>query len=526
MVVFLELSPVRTTLLGSALLLGGCATGGAPLTTAYRVPDEGSPLSAEGATSAARPTYTLPPGEPVKTPRQPDFSDPAPDFKRGPSQPLSLSPPAGGDVHHSPRTVQPAEEGVSPGLSLGRQTDRARTPAIPEDESFLPRSSPRDKPAPRENSDEEIPSLAVLPHRSGDAKAVSSKLELLVNVARRKQLGSAAAYRLLVRNGGTELAEDVDIHCEFDPQLSFNDSSPREVRKRLGRLRPGESKELTLHLTAQKPGTYCSRFSLKTRDQQQSHEAVWKLVCVEFVAQQLQIEMLGPTLRTVGSRAEFNFRVTNCTKTPLPEARLALSYDAALVPVEASQGAERRESALVWKLPHLQPEESAHLQAEFDCRTPAHRACVQLAASGRGLHSEESEICLQILPVNGALDLQIRDLSDPFIVGQRGKYEIVVQNVGLQPAPQVRLDVQIPSSLKVQAATASLGDKLLPLKYALAGGKLLFDPLETLPQDAKAVYTVEVEATSAGLADVQATLHSGLNKSALSASEPTWIISD
>ena len=71
-----------------------------------------------------------------------------------------------------------------------------------------------------------------------------------------------------------------------------------------------------------------------------------------------------------------------------------------------------------------------------------------------------------------------------------------------------------------------LGSQLLPLKYALVEGGLLFDPVMQLDPEGKLVYLIDVEAVSAGTADVRATIRSGSSPTAISASEPTWITED
>ena len=522
--------------LSGALVLAGCMTGPSR-NVAYRVPNYSVPSQSPSVT-----TYRIP--DPRTEPSPRNRVDPAP-------------PPRGFDSSRTiPEATPESNPESSPETATVTPTPEPRT--VPETSeppaSVTPEEGPTLNLKTEDSEPRTLPPLAttpatpVLPKSNPPAARKPAKLELLVNVPKRKQVGSPAAYRLLVRNMGTETAEDVDIHCQFDPQLTFDNSEKREVRHRLGRLFPGESKELTLHLVAKSAGVHGCRFSVKSRQagdandrsaDQPGVEAVWKAVNVEFVSQQVQIEMLGPTLRTVGSRAEFNFKITNRSKKLLPKVRVVLQHDAAIAPAVVTQGATRDKLSLAWEVSDFKIDETAQFQVDFDCKTPAHRVCLQLDVSGNGIPDDRTETCLQILPVLGALDLQISDRDDPIVLGKRpdaeknapGRYEITVFNRGLQPAPQVRLDVNVSPLLKVlsaqvQTGAANQATKLLPLKYELTNGRLLFDAVPTLAPDDKLVYIVEVEGVSQGVADVRATLRSGLNNTAVSTSEPTWVVAD
>lgn len=520
MVVDTQNAKHRFALVGGAFVLAGCMTVGPQTNSAYRIPIDGAPHGVEGATTTLRPAPEWPSPSansevvPTEPPRFTEPERPAPQPKDAPEEKLPEPAPGSGRDLLTPSRTR-SDDGLS------------KTDPLPPAEPPSTGNPPSPPTTDRKTVDLTLPPLQpVLPKIEPGEVSIPSRLELLVNVPRRKAVGTPAPYRLLVRNAGDQPAEEVDIHCQLDGPLTFNNTKQREVRRRLGRLLPGESQELTLNLLAREAGNHCCRFSVKSLQKKESVEAVWKSVCVEFVPQQVQIELLGPALRTVGSRAEFNFKVTNRSKRILSKVHLALTHDAAIVPVAATKGVVRGTSEMGWDLSDLQPEESAHFQVEFDCRATADHACVQIETSGAGITSDQTETCLQIVPVSGNLDLRIADREDPIAIGKRGQYEITLQNIGRQTASQLRLDVRVPSSLKVISGQVMLGSQLLPLKYALVEGGLLFDPVMQLDPEGKLVYLIDVEAVSAGTADVRATIRSGSSPTAISASEPTWITED
>ncbi|HTI52455.1 MAG TPA: hypothetical protein VL475_15935, partial [Planctomycetaceae bacterium] len=202
----------------------------------------------------------------------------------------------------------------------------------------------------------------------------SADLELTVDAPKRKQVGSQATYRVTVRNSSDGPVSNVMVECRFDEPLVFTGSDKHRVVQRFEQLLPGEVKELALSLYSNDIGAHCCRFAVRTGEG--AAEGSEKSVCVEFVSRQLQIDLLGPTRRTEGSRAEFTITLTNHSVRTLTDVKALLSHDQALVPREASAGRETKPGNLTWDLGTLQPMESIQLQVDFECRSLARRACV------------------------------------------------------------------------------------------------------------------------------------------------------
>jgi hypothetical protein len=424
----------------------------------------------------------------------------------------------------APRT---AWRSLDPAAPLGAQGE-VQTRRIPESAptSVLPPlstpPSTRSDPPQRQELPRSRAKLLPLPKppriEPGEVTP-GSGFELSIEAPARKQVGSHATYRVTVRNASNQPADDVTVECRFNEPLVFSGSDKRRVVQHFERFLPGESKDLTLSLLSAEVGSHCCRFSV----QPGTTEVLAKSVCVEFVDRQLQIDILGPTQRTKGSRAEFTFTLTNYSTETLTDVLAAVSHDQALVPREASEGKTSTPGRLNWDLGTLQPMESIQLQVDFECSALARRACISLDVRAAQISSEQDEACIEIVPLVGTLDLRLRDRNDPLEIAKVGRYEATVQNVGLQSARQVVLEATIPAQMKVVATKVLLGSAELSVTAKQQAERLVFDSVDDLAANAQLTYVVDVEPLFAGPAEVRVQVSSSLENSAVTTSEPTVI---
>ena len=326
---------------------------------------------------------------------------------------------------------------------------------------------------------------------------VPAKLELEVLVAERKQVGSGVTFRLVIRNAGDEAADDVAIDSEFGEALVFPGQRDKKVRQNLGRLTPGETKEVALTLVSDEIGRHHCRFTVTSQDV----ESVWKTVFVEFLPKRLDIEIVGPSSRTLGSRAELTVKLANTSSESIDDVRVILTHDAALAPKEATTAAVQEGDTLNWQLETLRAGEGVQLQVEFECSVPARRACVLVTVTGRNIPEEQAEICLEVVPVEGILDIQIDDRGDPVKVGEETEYRISVTNRGLQAARQIQLTAVVPSRLRVLSARVLEGERQLNVDFNVQGQELVFDTIPSLAADGRLSFSVHAKALQAGDAE-------------------------
>jgi uncharacterized repeat protein (TIGR01451 family) len=427
-------------------------------------------------------------------------------------------PPAGEAVVPTPVPELPKKSQPLPKTEKSQPVDA--DPDVPPART-VPDADFEEDPFGKRDSGPTLDSLpTVVPE---DVTAVGP-LELVVSAPSRRQLGAVATYRITLRNTGDKSQEGLVVHCRFDDSLSFPGSEKREVQQRVARLAPGETKETALSLTSDKSGSHCCQFVVTRSEGEGEVELSSKQVCVEFVNRNVSIDVIGPAQRTEGSRAEFNITLTSHSLKTIDDVEAVVSYDKALLPREATAEAERRAGSLLWQLGSLRPLETVQLQVEFECRAPAHRACVTVEVKGGDLPAEQEEACVEVTPIQGTLDLRISDRDDPLEIGKTGLYEVTVQNIGLQAARRVVLEAAIPENLKVRSATVRSGDEELTLKQVAQGSRLVFDPVELLAPNARLVYRLEVEALRAGPAEFRASLTNALSSTAITVSEPTSVV--
>jgi len=419
-----------------------------------------------------------------------------------------ISPPLRGAAPSQLRTDELHTEARSGGPSLA-DTDPDRPPA----RQVIP--VPKDLTIPKAES---------VPRIVPEDVTVTEPLELAISAPARRQVGSAVTFRLSLRNSGDRPQTGIAIRCRFDDGFVFAGSDRREVLQRFDQLSAGETRDVALSLTGTGAGSHCCWFTLTRNDGDKDAEIVARQVCVEFATRHVEIDIAGPAQRTEGSRAEFNVTLTNRSVKTIENAQALISFDKALVPKEASAGAEQRSGSLAWRLGSLAPLEKVQLQVEFECRTQAHRACISVEVKGANLDRDQDESCIEVIPVPGTLDLQISDRQDPLEVGRPGTYQVTVENIGLQAARRVMLETVATDNLKVRSATVRNGDREISLKFSGAGNKLVFDPIDQIEPGARVTYTVEVDALRSGQAEFRASLTSALSSTSVSAAEPTTIL--
>jgi hypothetical protein len=324
---------------------------------------------------------------------------------------------------------------------------------------------------------------------------------------------------LTVTNRGQEPAGEVVIACEFDEPLVFPGSADKRVTQQLGSLGPGESRQVALTLTSRLPGAHCGRFTVTAA----GVEAVWKSVCVEYVPRQLQLTVVGPTRRTVGSRAEFNIKLVNVTAQELKGVTATATFDRVLVPREITTGGELSDNRVRWNVGTLQPGEGVQLQIEFETQSPSAQACVQFETAGQTLPEEQLERCLQIFAAKGPLDVQVADTHDPLKVGTETEYVITVRNGGLRPADDVAVTAQMPNLLRITSAEVRLNGQPLKVDFQIDGQELRFRPANSLAANSELQYHIRAKGLQPGDAELRVTVSSQALTEPIEVAEPTTV---
>ncbi|WP_145451345.1 COG1361 family protein [Gimesia panareensis] len=439
------------------------------------------------------------------------------------TDPPSLAPqnqPLNSPKPGSPNPQSRETQRVGPQESIPQKETE---PAQPDKELFaVPESIDRNQPPQPRDLPEDIPSRPRLetpqPQTRGKPEttpqrpsgpmmtppAQAGPLEMTVDVIPKRQLGSGATFYLIIKNTSNQSVRNVLLECEFDSALLFPGRREKKIGQRLGTLQPGESKEINLTLYSDTLGNHCCRF----RAMAEGEELVWKSVCVEYVKKQLELSVIGPSARTIGSRAEYIIKLSNVNDVDLKNVKVTVSYDASLIPREASIGSERETGQLKWMLDTIRVGEGVQLQVEFDCEVAAEYACMRVNVTSPELPDEQASACLKVTPAQGVLDVQVRDTKDPIARGEETTYEVSIENRGLQPARGIQLRAKIPRMFRVVSVEAHQGNQKLNLRPEVNQNTLVVSPVQELPADAFLRYTIQVKALSSGDGEFDVTITS------------------
>lgn len=422
--------------------------------------------------------------------------------------PASPNPQSRETQRVGPETIVPQKqsEPASPEKELfavPESSDRRQPPQprdLPEDIPARPRlETPRRQPQTRAKP-ESTPSRPSGPMMTPPGQA--GPLEMTVDVIAKRQLGSGATFYLIVKNTSNQSVRNVLLECEFDSALLFPGRREKKIGQRLGTLQPGESKEINLTLYSDTLGNHCCRF----RAIVDGEELVWKSVCVEYVQKQLELSVIGPSARTIGSRAEYIIKLSNVTDVDLKNVQVAVSYDASLIPREASIGSERESGQLKWMLDTIRVGEGVQLQVEFDCEVAAEYSCMRVNVTSPEIPAEQASACLKVTPAQGVLDVHVRDTKDPIARGEETTYEVSIENRGLQPARGIQLQAKIPRMFRVVSVEAHQGNQKLNLRPEVNQNTLVVSPVQELPADAFLKYTIQVKAIGSGDGEFDVTI--------------------
>jgi len=381
--------------------------------------------------------------------------------------------------------------------------------------------SPPKTVVPKVNSNKPAaPSLGfeVLPPPDASASN-DSPLNLEIKGQRQRPVGGTVTFDVVVRNDGTQTMANVLVNVEFEDALVFPGSEEKRLKKNLGQLLPGQSREMRLTLTSSRLGQHDCKFSA-TAD---NIDPIEKTTKVEFIDAKLLVRLIGPARRTVGSRAEFTVKVANTSDQPIDDLQVTLHHDSALTPHVATGGFQKEEHSLRWSLGRLEAGAGVQVQAEFDCRQLSEQACITVEARSEQLSALAVEECVTVVAVPGLLDLRVSDLNDPVQVGDEVEFEITVQNLGLQSVSEVQLDVQTSEHLQAGRHAAKLDDREVTLTQTDRDGTCRLTLPNSLPPDATLKITLHAKVLRPGDSELRVVATFGPGGSPVEAIEFTSI---
>ena len=499
--------PTRSLWLAiSAVLLAGCTTASRGSVETFRPPVDSStdfPSESKSTPKAGSNSPWTAQRPPPAQPKLPTQTESQP--RKSPWSPLKPILPGAKDSQPSKQLAEDNRTFPKSIAPPNSETDPDGPPApILRDQRF-----PKFEPAPRIQVDD---------------VASAPQIEFTVQAPPRKPVGTLATFHLAIRNAGDQPVSHIVLRGRFDDALVFPNSERHEVMLPIDEISAGEIREIPLTLFSETIGAHCCWLSVSQQKEGVETEIISKQVCVDYVLRQVDIQIVGPSQRTTGSRAEFDVTLVNTLSRAITDASIVVSYDKALFPKELSTGVDQKPGLLTWRLGSFAAGERIQLQLEFECKTPAHRALLAVELQEGSKTRDSDEASLEIIPIAGTLDLRIKNGFDPAEIGQKGNYEITVENIGLQNAAEIRLDALASSHWRILSAVVRQKDTAVKTQWNQDGNILKFDPINQLSPSERVSYLIEVEAISLGIGEMRASLTSSLSNAPIIAAEPTLII--
>jgi uncharacterized repeat protein (TIGR01451 family) len=310
-------------------------------------------------------------------------------------------------------------------------------------------------------------------------------LTLQVTAAKQVMIGSDVQLSIKVGNPGTGPATGVVIEEHVPPGLKH--AAGAELEFEVGTLKPGETRELELTLTAAQAGRLVNQLVVRA-DGNLHEEAQCEL---EVIAPALAITMEGPSKRYLERQATYTVSVSNPGTAPAKDVELVTRLPKGLKFVKANNAGhyDPQAHAVVWSLEELPPEETGTVMLTAIPVEPGEQV---LRAEGRAKQNlADEEVQRTVVEGLAALLFEVIDVADPIEVKGETQYQIRVMNQGSKAADNVRLAALLPPELKFVSADG-------PTRHINKGQQVIFEPLGRLAPKADTAYRIVVQGVQPG----------------------------
>jgi len=313
-------------------------------------------------------------------------------------------------------------------------------------------------------------------------------------------------YRLVVRNTGDGPASNVMMSDEL-PNGLVSEDGKRVLRFTAGTLEPGQAKQATFTVKAERTGTYVNR-ATASGDGGLSAEAT----CQTVVRRpELAVTKTGPELRYVGRPVTYQITVANNGDAPARQTVLVDMIPSGTNFMEASHDGQAAEGKVTWSLGTIEPGASKVVSLKL---MTVQRGVVRNTATATAVCADGSAAVTTRIEGIPALLLEVIDLADPIEIGSNETYEITVTNQGSADGKNIVVVCTLPPEQEYVSATG-------PTQATADGQVITFAPLVELDPKAKATYRVVTKALKPGDTRFAVTMTSDLLTSPVNETEST-----
>ncbi|MEZ6065261.1 MAG: hypothetical protein R3B90_06045 [Planctomycetaceae bacterium] len=325
----------------------------------------------------------------------------------------------------------------------------------------------------------------------------SPQLKLQMNGPTESAVGENLTYRYRITNQGD--GDAVNVVLQNVIPAVFKHPAGNDLEYEVGTLRPGESRDVDLPVSAITAGQAVSTAVVTTSGREQDRIDTEVVV----LASRLALERTGPARRFVGRPATYITQVTNTSSQPLTNVTvvetLPQGMELGAVPDHGHYDPTRR--TITWTIPNLEPRGTTGFKSALvtsDAGNYATQIQAWDAAGNRATVNSQLEIAgFASLKVDVS---QLTRGGGEVAVGEQVSLRMIVRNRGSAAANEVVTQFEIPPELEFVAAK--------PETYTLEGRIIRFESIPNLAVDGEQVIDIVCTARQPGTPRIAASVGS------------------
>ncbi len=320
---------------------------------------------------------------------------------------------------------------------------------------------------------------------SARAVATRPQLALKASVPGKVLAGEELTLTITVSNPGTGLAQNVVLEERVPPGLKH--AAGPELIYQVGDLKPNETRQLELKLTAEQAGQVVNTLMARADANLKAEERA----TIEVLAPQLDVSMEGPKRRYLEREATHVVSISNPGTAAAHQVQLVAHIPSGLKFVGANNAGQYDEvtRTVHWLLEELPAKESGSVELVTVPVAPGEQTLRVQGSAEKGLSVQKEHAVL--IEGIAAILFEVADTVDPIEVGGQTTYEIKVVNQGSKAASNVQIVAQLPGGCKALDAEA-------PTRHTIEPTRVVFEPLATLAPKASTLYRIRVQGLKPG----------------------------
>jgi len=369
----------------------------------------------------------------------------------------------------------------------------------------------------------------------------TASLDVRITGPDQAAVGGQATFEITVRNLSQAPATKLIIKDRLDQGLENPAANQNNAIERLlGDLAPGASQRVKVTVRVTKPGRLCQTVEVSGKDVTPAGAQACIVgtggaaagptapggAAPPFGGNDItkpapsgvlpvKVKTTGPQQLVVGETAKFFIEITNTGTAELQNLKVLASYDAALLPVLATEGYQVERGGLSWTIDRLAAGKTTQRGIHYSCKSVSAKACNRVSVAATNGAKVEDEACLEIragdkgpvappaekvekTPANPPTDglvLTASGLANPVAVNKDLTYVVQVTNNGTQSYQRVTLTATVPEGVTLNPI-GTMGPG--PTKFVREGKTIQFDPVFEIKPGETLMYRIHVRTKKAG----------------------------